>query len=96
MRYYHSENPIGPKKSCWKTFAGLATILVRISPCIFPCIEVLEEAEDYDKEDKDFNDKKVNAERRARIKFPPTKTTQLMFAKYDSEFYDKKESFVDE
>ena len=35
----------------------------------------------------------VNKENRARLKFPPTESTQVLFLKYETDFYDQKGKF---
>ena len=42
------------------------------------------------------SNEKVKILERGRLKFPPTETTQVMFRKYESEFYDNKDVFFDE
>ena len=39
---------------------------------------------------------KEEVEDRPKMKFPPTETTKMMFRKYETEYYDKKDNFVDE
>ena len=58
--------------------------------------DVDDDEEDEEEDEGSERMCEVKEDARARLKFPPTESTRVLFQKYETDFYDEKLDFVDE